>query len=124
MGHICIVVATICNLAIVLFSYYWLFPVVFLPCSACWVIPAAYFLNYSVFPCFSPAAQATVEDFQIRPHALYVHSYKAPAFCDDCGEMLWGLVRQGLKCEGERWPLKLYFSNLETASGSGNVVVQ
>ncbi|KAM6992821.1 serine/threonine-protein kinase D3-like [Tautogolabrus adspersus] len=46
------------------------------------------------------SALATAEDFQIRPHALYVHSYKAPAFCDDCGEMLWGLVRQGLKCEG------------------------
>uniref|UniRef100_A0A3B3QNZ6 Serine/threonine-protein kinase n=1 Tax=Paramormyrops kingsleyae TaxID=1676925 RepID=A0A3B3QNZ6_9TELE len=46
------------------------------------------------------SALATVEDFKIRPHALYVHSYKAPAFCDDCGEMLWGLVRQGLKCEG------------------------
>ncbi|KAF4794944.1 Serine/threonine-protein kinase D3 [Turdus rufiventris] len=42
----------------------------------------------------------SVEDFQIRPHALYVHSYKAPTFCDYCGEMLWGLVRQGLKCEG------------------------
>uniref|UniRef100_A0A671X063 Serine/threonine-protein kinase n=1 Tax=Sparus aurata TaxID=8175 RepID=A0A671X063_SPAAU len=46
------------------------------------------------------SALAKAEDFQIRPHALYVHSYKAPAFCDDCGEMLWGLVRQGLKCEG------------------------
>ncbi|XP_010162123.2 serine/threonine-protein kinase D1-like [Antrostomus carolinensis] len=43
---------------------------------------------------------ATFEDFQIRPHALFVHSYRAPAFCDHCGEMLWGLVRQGLKCEG------------------------
>ncbi len=43
---------------------------------------------------------ATVEDFQIRPHCLFVHSYRAPAFCDHCGEMLWGLVRQGLKCEG------------------------
>ena len=50
--------------------------------------------------CFQCPALATVEDFQIRPHTLYVHSYKAPAFCDDCGEMLWGLVRQGLKCEG------------------------
>lgn len=48
----------------------------------------------------SISALATAEDFQIRPHTLYVHSYKAPAFCDDCGEMLWGLVRQGLKCEG------------------------
>lgn len=45
-------------------------------------------------------ASATVEDFQIRPHCLFVHSYRAPAFCDHCGEMLWGLVRQGLKCEG------------------------
>ncbi|CAB3248604.1 unnamed protein product [Arctia plantaginis] len=35
-----------------------------------------------------------------RPHALSVHSYKAPTFCDFCGEMLFGLVRQGLKCEG------------------------
>ncbi|XP_070612237.1 serine/threonine-protein kinase D1 isoform X3 [Erythrolamprus reginae] len=46
------------------------------------------------------SASATFEDFQIRPHALFVHSYRAPAFCDHCGEMLWGLVRQGLKCEG------------------------
>lgn len=51
-----------------------------------------------------PSAQATAEDFQIRPHTLYVHSYKAPAFCDDCGEMLWGLVRQGLKCDGTAAP--------------------
>lgn len=52
-------------------------------------------------PCL-PAASATFEDFQIRPHALTVHSYRAPAFCDHCGEMLFGLVRQGLKCDGER----------------------
>lgn len=49
-------------------------------------------------------ASATFEDFQIRPHALFVHSYRAPAFCDHCGEMLWGLVRQGLKCEGKVFP--------------------
>uniref|UniRef100_A0A8B9J659 Serine/threonine-protein kinase n=1 Tax=Astyanax mexicanus TaxID=7994 RepID=A0A8B9J659_ASTMX len=46
------------------------------------------------------SAAATVEDFQIRPHALNVHSYRSPAFCDHCGEMLFGLVRQGLKCDG------------------------
>ncbi|XP_030008087.1 serine/threonine-protein kinase D2 isoform X2 [Sphaeramia orbicularis] len=46
------------------------------------------------------SAAATYEDFQIRPHALNVHSYRAPAFCDHCGEMLFGLVRQGLKCDG------------------------
>ncbi|KAK9759319.1 Protein kinase domain [Popillia japonica] len=42
------------------------------------------------------AADVTI----IRPHALIVHSYKVPTFCDFCGEMLFGLVRQGLKCEG------------------------
>nr|CAD7195172.1 unnamed protein product [Timema douglasi] len=42
----------------------------------------------------------TEEEVPIRPHALIVHSYKAPTFCDFCGEMLFGLVRQGLKCEG------------------------
>lgn len=54
------------------------------------------------------AASATFEDFQIRPHALFVHSYRAPAFCDHCGEMLWGLVRQGLKCEGEFFSAPLH----------------
>ncbi|XP_014610981.1 PREDICTED: serine/threonine-protein kinase D3 isoform X3 [Polistes canadensis] len=45
-------------------------------------------------------AQVPSEDVPIRPHALTVHSYKVPTFCDFCGEMLFGLVRQGLKCEG------------------------
>ncbi|XP_065320983.1 serine/threonine-protein kinase D1-like isoform X1 [Gordionus sp. m RMFG-2023] len=36
----------------------------------------------------------------LYPHSLHIHSYKSPAFCDFCGEMLFGLVRQGLKCEG------------------------
>lgn len=40
------------------------------------------------------------DDSQTRPHSLTLHSYKSPTFCDFCGEMLFGLVRQGLKCEG------------------------
>lgn len=32
---------------------------------------------------------------------LYVHSYKSPTFCDYCAVMLFGLVRQGLKCDGK-----------------------
>jgi len=39
-------------------------------------------------------------ELEIRPHMLYVHSYKSPTFCDLCAVMLFGLVRQGLKCEG------------------------
>jgi len=37
---------------------------------------------------------------KIQPHALNVHSYRSPAFCDHCGEMLFGIVRQGLRCDG------------------------
>ncbi|XP_076306016.1 serine/threonine-protein kinase D3-like isoform X2 [Tachypleus tridentatus] len=40
------------------------------------------------------------DEIQITPHGLMVHSYKSPTFCDFCGELLFGLVRQGLKCEG------------------------
>ncbi|KAK7880063.1 hypothetical protein WMY93_033271 [Mugilogobius chulae] len=45
-------------------------------------------------------AQAFSLELLNRPHSLSVHSYRAPAFCDHCGLMLWGLVRQGLKCDG------------------------
>ncbi|PSN49780.1 Serine/threonine-protein kinase D1 [Blattella germanica] len=46
------------------------------------------------------SSQVPTEEVPFRPHALAVHSYKSPTFCDFCGEMLFGLVRQGLKCEG------------------------
>ncbi|XP_060536785.1 serine/threonine-protein kinase D3 isoform X2 [Cylas formicarius] len=47
-----------------------------------------------------PHPQQSLEVNIVRPHALSVHSYKTPTFCDFCGEMLFGLVRQGLKCDG------------------------
>ncbi|XP_023333341.1 serine/threonine-protein kinase D1 isoform X3 [Eurytemora carolleeae] len=39
------------------------------------------------------------DDVEIRPHSLAIHSYKTPTFCDFCGEMLFGMFKQGLKCE-------------------------
>ncbi|XP_076829063.1 protein kinase D4 [Brachyhypopomus gauderio] len=46
------------------------------------------------------AASASLTEVKFRPHSLVVQSYRTPTFCHQCGEMLWGLVRQGLKCEG------------------------
>uniref|UniRef100_A0A914CAS4 protein kinase C n=1 Tax=Acrobeloides nanus TaxID=290746 RepID=A0A914CAS4_9BILA len=46
----------------------------------------------------SPCPQQ--ERLVVHPHTLYVHSYKTPTFCDFCGELLFGLVKQGLKCQG------------------------
>uniref|UniRef100_A0A8C8E0D6 Protein kinase D4 n=1 Tax=Oryzias sinensis TaxID=183150 RepID=A0A8C8E0D6_9TELE len=46
------------------------------------------------------SGSASVTEVRIRPHSLMVHSYRSPTFCHHCGEMLWGLVRQGLKCDG------------------------
>ena len=31
-------------------------------------------------------------------HNFEVHTLKSPHFCDFCGEFIWGLVRQGIKC--------------------------
>ncbi|XP_042615357.1 serine/threonine-protein kinase D3-like [Cyprinus carpio] len=46
------------------------------------------------------AGTTSVTETKYRPHSLVVHSYRTPTFCHYCGEMLWGLIRQGLKCEG------------------------
>uniref|UniRef100_A0A674J1R4 Protein kinase C n=1 Tax=Terrapene triunguis TaxID=2587831 RepID=A0A674J1R4_9SAUR len=42
------------------------------------------------------------ERFKIdMPHRFKVYNYKSPTFCEHCGTLLWGLARQGLKCDGE-----------------------
>ncbi|KAI4903892.1 hypothetical protein NFI96_007897 [Prochilodus magdalenae] len=69
---------------------------------ACVVHKKCHHLVVSECPRMKKAAsEGQSQGFSINvPHKFKIHNYKVPTYCNHCGSLLYGLVKQGLQCKG------------------------
>lgn len=67
-------------------------------CNACRLAVHKRCFNYVKFNCKSKENEEEGSGKNSLKHDFHVHNYSSPTFCDHCGSLLYGLLRQGLKC--------------------------
>jgi len=66
-------------------------------CTICQFVVHKKCYTYVAFPC--PGADVVEEsNAPKKDHKFAVHTYASPTFCDQCGSLLYGVIRQGLQC--------------------------
>uniref|UniRef100_A0A8C9YDV5 Protein kinase C n=1 Tax=Sander lucioperca TaxID=283035 RepID=A0A8C9YDV5_SANLU len=71
----------------------------------CFINWSLHFCHIFILLCTGSATNSRETVFQKErfkidmPHRFKQYNYKSPTFCDHCGSLLWGLYKQGLKCE-------------------------